>query len=255
MGLEIAIRKRFVRRLLETPEGRAHVLNIMVAGEEADEAGVFDRLAALAEDESARKAATRHKADEERHAALYRQCLARTGIQPRAVPERLKLTRRIVRKAEDRFAAGLYAGTAEDIATRDDLMNTYALLLAIERRALVQFPVFGALFREAGDADTADVFEQVANDERLHVKYCIAMGRRYAPDTATWERAVQRFSQIEAQVYRELGLAMIGDALAHDLLRLGRAGRVLGRWLCALDDRRSERRDNAQRKQQPSFAA
>jgi rubrerythrin len=237
MSLEIAIRKKFLRRLLETPEGRAHVLNLMVNGEEADEAGVFDRLAALAEDESGRKAALRHKADEERHAALYRSCLARTGVRPRPVPDRLMLVRRIVRRSRDKFAAGVAAGNAEGIDSRQDLMNTYAMLLVIEQRALKQFPVLGALFRAAGDAKTADVFDRVANDERRHVKYCQAMGRRYAPDAATWERAVARYRAIEAEAYREIGLATIGDALTHDLLGFGRAGRTLGRLLCALDDR------------------
>src|SRR5882672_9522113 len=138
MSLETAIRKRFLRRLVETPEGRAHVLNLMVVGEEADEAGVFDRLVALADDEAGRKAAIRHKTDEERHAALYRTCLARTGVQPRPVPDRLMLVRRIVRKSEDGFAVGIDGGTAEGIDSRQDLMNTYAMLQVIEERALKQ---------------------------------------------------------------------------------------------------------------------
>lgn len=237
MNLERAIRKRFLRRLVETPQGRAHLLNLMVVGEEADEVGVFDRLAALADDEAGRKAVLRHKADEERHAALYRSCLARTGIEPRPVPERLMLVRRIVRKSEDVFAAGIESGSAERIDSRQDLMNTYAMLLVIEERALQQFPVVGRLFRAAGDAATADVFEQVANDERRHVKYCQALGRRYAPNAATWERAIARYRSIEAEAYREIGFATIGDAFAHDLLHFGLPGRLLGRLLCALDDR------------------
>ena len=44
-------------------QGRAHLLNLMVNGEEADEVGVFDRLAALADDETVRKATLHHKAD------------------------------------------------------------------------------------------------------------------------------------------------------------------------------------------------
>jgi len=35
-------------------------------------------------------------------------------------------------------------------------MNTYAMLLVIEERALQQFPVLGRLFRAAGDVETAD---------------------------------------------------------------------------------------------------
>jgi rubrerythrin len=237
MSLERAIRRRFLRRLLDTPEGRAHLLNLMVVGEEADEVGVFDRLAALTDDETVRKATLHHKADEERHAALYRACLTRTGVVPRPVPDRLMLVRRIVRKSADRFAERIDAGTADGIDSRQDLMNTYAMLLVIEERALKQFPMLGRLFRSVGDAETADVFDQVANDERRHVKYCQALGRRYASDAETWERTVARYRRIEAEAYRELGLATIGDALAHDLLRLGLPGRLLGRLLCAVDDR------------------
>jgi rubrerythrin len=243
MSLERAIRKKFLRRLIETPEGRAHLLNLMVNGEEADEVGVFDRLAALANDETIRKAVLRHKSDEERHAALYRSCLARTGVEPRPVPDRLMLVRRVVRKSEDVFAEGIEAGSAQGIDSRHDIMNTYAMLLVIEERALRQFPVLGRLFRAAGDAETADVFTEVAKDEGRHVKYCQALGRRHAPDEATWERTVARYRRIEAEAHREIGFATIGDALAHDLLRFGSPGRLLGRVLCALDDRvrRAER--------------
>jgi hypothetical protein len=146
------------------------------------------------------------------------------------------LVRRIARKAEDGFAAGICAGSAERIDSRQDLMNTYAMLLVIEERALKQFPLFAELFRAVGEAQTAEVFEQVAADERRHVKFCQAMGRRYAPDAASWQQAVARFRRIEAEAFRAVGLATIADALAHDLLRFGLPGRLLGRLLCRLDD-------------------
>lgn len=241
MNVESAIRKSFFRRLIATPKGRAHVLNLMIVGEEADEVGMFDRLAALSDHDAGRKAALHHKADEERHAALFRACLARTGVTPRPIPERLMLIRRIVRKSEDRFAQVIDAGSADGIADRRDLMNSYAMLQAIEERALKQFPALARLFRESGDAETAAVFEQVTEDERRHVQYCVALGRRYAPDASSWESALARYRAIEAEAFREVGLTTLADALVHDLVGLGVPGRLLGVLLNRLDRRREAR--------------
>jgi rubrerythrin len=234
MRLETAIRIRFFRRLLATRAGRAYMLNLIVAGEESDQCGVFDRLAALADDEAGRRTAIRHKHDEQRHAAMYRECLARAGGQPRPVANRLMLLRQMEQKTDETFAASLCRGNVEGVKTRQDLMNLYAMMLASEERALQQFPALAALFRAAGDLETADVFDRVTHDERRHIRYCQAMGRRYAPDAAIWQQAVARFRRIEDEAYREIGFAIIADALAEGVLRLGAPGRLLGRMLCAV---------------------
>jgi rubrerythrin len=231
MRLEAAIRKRFIRRLIDTPAGRAYMLNLIVAGEESDQIGIFDRLAELADDEAGRKAALRHKQDEERHSTLYRECLARTGGRPEPVPKRLMLLRRMERKTDDAFAVSLYRGSTDGVQSRQDLMNLYAMMLASEERALHEFPALSRLFRAVGDDETANVFDTVTEDERRHVKYCQAMGRRYAPDEATWTNAAARFERIEAAAYREIGLAIIAEALTRDLLRFGAFGRLFGRVL------------------------
>jgi rubrerythrin len=235
MPLQAAIQKRFIRRLIERPEGRAYMLNLIVAGEESDQIGVFDRLAELADDETGRKTAIRHKQDEERHSALYRECLARVGGQPEPVPKHLMLLRRMQRMTDDAFAMSLYSGTANGIQSRQDLMNMYAMILASEERALQAFPALAKLFRAAGDAETANVFDRVTDDERRHAKYCQAMGRRYAADEATWTSAATRFRRIEVAANREIGLAIIAEALRRDLLRLGAPGRLLGHVLRRLD--------------------
>jgi hypothetical protein len=59
------------------------------------------------------------------------------------------------------------------------------------------------------------------------------MGQRYASDAATWDQAVTRFRRIEAEAYREVGFALMADALARGLVRVGTPGRVLGRVLWA----------------------
>ena len=49
MSLARFLRRTFFRRLIATPEGRAHVLALMVAAEEGDEAGVFEVYAVPAD--------------------------------------------------------------------------------------------------------------------------------------------------------------------------------------------------------------
>jgi hypothetical protein len=131
------------------------------------------------------------------------------------------------RDAGGGFAAGLDAGSAAGIATRDDVMNIYAMMLAIEERGVERFPLFGAEFRRIGDRETADTFDRVTQDERRHTKYCRAIGRRYAPDDATWERAVTKYRAIEERAFRGWGFAVFVYAVKNGLAWRGVAGRVV----------------------------
>ena len=90
MTLEMSIGRSFLRSLVSHPAGRAHVLSLMVAAEEGDEAGVFDQLARKADDPELEKLVKRHKEDEARHAGMYRACLARNGLQAQPVPDELR---------------------------------------------------------------------------------------------------------------------------------------------------------------------
>jgi rubrerythrin len=230
MSLDRFLRRTFFRRLIATPEGRAHVLALMVAAEEGDEAGVFEQLKAHADDEALRRTVERHQSDEYEHAALYRACLARNGVTPEPIPNDLLIIRQIAREAGGAFARGLDANSAHGIASREDVMNTYALLLAIEERGVEQFPLIGAEFRRIGDHETADTFDRVAKDELRHTKYCRALGRRYAPDEATWQRAVEHFRAVESRAFHRVGLAGIAYTLREGLI----LGGVLGRFSAKL---------------------
>lgn len=211
-------RRWFFRVLVATPEGRAHVLRLMIAAEEGDEAGVFDWLATRMADPSHRRAIAAHKADEERHASLYRACLARNGhAEQRAIPPSLQVIRVVAEEAGGVFASG----DATAIGTDEDVMNTFALLLAIEERGVQQFPLIGAEFRRVGDAATADVFDEVARDERGHVKSCAMLGRRHAPDEATWLRAVERHRAVERRAFDRVGLATLDDAIRRGFVTRG----------------------------------
>jgi rubrerythrin len=208
MSAETRVMHFFLSRVLRSPEGRAHMLNVAIEAEEGDEAGVFDQLIATLEDPKLRSMVTKHRDDELRHAGLFRDCLTRTGVTPRPLPDRLRLIRSVARRAGGAFAASAESGNASHLRTSEDVMNTYALLLAIEKSGVQRFPILAAEFREH-DSETADTFLLVARDEARHVKYCEAIGRRYAPSEEAWRRAVQTYARAEQSALREVSLANV----------------------------------------------
>lgn len=223
MNPPMAVRRFFFRTLLATREGRAHVLSLMVAAEEGDEAGVFDRLIDRMGDHPLARAVASHQADEMRHAGLYRGCLARNGLrEERSIPDELQVIRVVAAEAGGAFASG----DAGAIASDADVMNTFALLLAIEERGVEQFPILGSEFRRLGDSATADVFDEVARDERGHVKSCAALGRRFAPDDATWRRAVEHYRGVERRAFDKVGLATLANAARRGLIAKGLLARI-----------------------------
>ena len=235
MIVETLLRRAFYRRLVATAAGRAHLLALMVSAEEGDEAGVFDQLQRVVDDPSLQKTIARHQADEREHAALYRARLELTGVAAQPIPDELMIIRRVGRIAGGAFAIGVDSRSAAAIATREDVMNTYALLLAIEERGVEQFPIIGQEFRRIGDHETAETFDRVAGDELRHTKYCHAIGRRYAPDDRAWDAAVRRYRAIEQVAFRQVGLSGVAYALEHGLIGGGFAARALGARLRQAD--------------------
>jgi hypothetical protein len=223
MNLEKQLGRLLFRALLSHTEGRAFVLSLMVAAEEGDEAGVFDEMARRAEDAELEKLIRRHQEDERRHAALYRSCLARNGLAMQPIPDDLLIIRQVANDAGFVFADD----SADASARRKDVMETYALLLAIERRGVERFPLIGAEFRRAGDHETADIFDRVTEDERRHTKYCEAIGRRYATDEAEWARAVARYRDVERRAFHRTGNATLAYVLRTGLVWPGRVGRFI----------------------------
>ena len=213
MNLEKYVRRAFLRRLVATARGRAHMLNLVVHAEEGDEAGVFDQLKRVVCDPGLRKTIARHQADEREHAGLYRTCLERNGVAPEPLPDTLLIIRRVAVTAGGAFATGAASQSANGISTDEDVVNTYALLLAIEERGVRQFPLIGREFRRIGDDLTADTFDRVTADEIRHTKYCHAIGRRYAKGEHAWDRAVAEYRAVEERAFRDAGLA--GIALCH----------------------------------------
>ncbi|HVW30451.1 MAG TPA: ferritin-like domain-containing protein [Polyangiaceae bacterium] len=238
MNIEKYIRRAFFRRLVSTREGRVHLLNLMIKAEEGDEAGVFDRLQEIVDDPTVRKTIARHQADECEHAALYRKCLERHGGTPGSVPSELLIIRRVAFAAGGAFASASREQTAKGIVTREDIMKTYALLLAIEERGVEQFPLIGREFRRIGDHETADTFERIARDELRHTKYCRAIGRRFAPDDAAWAEAVAEHRAVEARAFHQAALAGVAYAIEQGLAWNGVVPRLIAAALHRLDPMR-----------------
>jgi len=228
MTLRERINLAFIRRLLATPEGRAHVLTQVADAEGSDEAAIFDRLRTRVSDDKLEQLIAKHQADEQRHEALFRACAARAGAEVPPAPADLKLLDRL-NVATGRFLDAPFAGD-------EDVMRAYLLLQVIEERAITQFKLFERAFRDL-DPATADTFVEVAKDEERHLKYCHAIARRYAPDEKTRIETLARFRRIEAKVFAENGYANQRYAMEHGWFAGGPIARAMWQALGALQAR------------------
>lgn len=210
--MEQAVRTAMTRSLAASPAGRAHLLNFAVAAEEGDEAGIFEQLEGLVDGPRLARLVTRHREDEARHAQMFRDCLARLGLEEQPVPSELLIVRQV---AGGQSFAGIRL-------TRDDVVGTYALLLAIEERGVEQFPLIAEAF-EPYDPQTADTYRRVAADEARHVRYCTTIGRHYAADDTAWLQAVEGARAVESVAFRAVGEAELTYTLTHNLVTLAAA--------------------------------
>jgi rubrerythrin len=212
MNLQESLTLAFFERLVASPEGRAHVLATCADAESSDEGAVFDRLLAHVDDEELRRLVKRHQEDEIRHAAMFRECLARTGVPEPTVPDHLKLLKRI-----DRLLGGVMD---EPIESREDVMRAYLLLQVIEERATTQFPIHVKAYKKV-DPKTAAVVEQIAKDEERHLKYCRAIARRYAPSEDAMREELRRLREVEGRAFAANSTANMDYVLGRGYMTLG----------------------------------
>jgi hypothetical protein len=149
----------------------------------------------------------KHRADEQRHEALFRARADALGLPRPEVPAELRMLDRLG-EATDHFLE-------RPITDGRGVMEAYLLLQVIEERAVAQFQLFEPLFREI-DPATADVFAEVARDEQRHLRYCHAIARRYAPDEETRAATLERFRRIEAEAFATHSVRAMRHALAND---------------------------------------
>jgi hypothetical protein len=194
MNLPDTLASMFLRDLLAGAAGRAFVLNQAAVAEATDEGHVFVVILSKVDDPKLGKMIEKHRDDELRHAAIFRGCVERQGVEPAEVPADLRLVERI-----DRETGGLASGPIVD---RRSVMNAYLVLQVIEERALHQFGLLEPALRPYDPASAA-AMRGVIEDEARHLKYCHAISKRYAPDRLTHAETLGVLRIAEARAFRD----------------------------------------------------
>ncbi len=184
----------YLRKLVSTPAGRAHVLAQTADGESSGEARIFKEVLARAHDPELGRLVTRHRDDELRHERLFRERLAATGVAEPELPEALRFVEQL-----NRALGGIL-----DRPIQDDrgVLEAYCLLQVLEERAVFSFDMFIGAFSEV-DPPTAQVFAEVLEDERRHLKYCVAVAKRYAAGEEQRLEVLAQMREVEARVFEE----------------------------------------------------
>ena len=200
--------RRFLRGLVSTAAGRAHVLSQAADAESTDEGAIFDRLLAHVDDPKLEQMIRRHQADELRHASMFRERLTATGVDPGPVPAHLKLLERIDALADHVMQ--------RPVDGAHDVMVSYLMLLVIEERAINQFSLFAPAFDEV-DPATAAVFREVGKDEARHLRYCHAIASRYAPSEAIMQSTLAQLRACELKAFVDNSRANMDWVFEHGL--------------------------------------
>lgn len=195
----------YVRRLVSTPEGRAHVLSQLAEAESSGEAKIFEQVLGNVADPKLQRRIRRHQADEIRHAELFRGCLARTGVEVGPVPAELRIV--------ERLDAALDGFLERRITDRRGVMEAYLILQVIEERAVQQMPLFVEAFQDR-DPETSRILAGVVRDEARHLLYCQAIAKEYAPSEAERIATLGRLRLIEARVFKDNQTANLAHTLS-----------------------------------------
>lgn len=196
--LATLVEKQFLKRMVSTPRGRATLLAQVARSEGTDgEHGIFEHVLASLDDDEVRKLVRVHQADEARHEQLFLARVAAQGVAPLVTPASTDLLTRI--DAHTGFHS-------RPIVDRHGVVQAYLMLQVIEERALRQFGRMEDAFRNAGDTETADVFAEVAKDEERHLKYCVAITKKFSLSEAAREAGLAMMRQLEAVAFKETQL-------------------------------------------------
>src|SRR5690242_19134533 len=195
---------RYMRQLFSTPEGRAHVLAQAVDGESSGEAAIFERTIAQVDDPELKRVIRKHQQDELRHEKLFRERLAAQNA-PYVLPDHLKLVARV--DAE--------AGNVIDRPVKDarGVLEAYTLLQALEERACFSFTMFIAAI-EPYDPESARVIREILEDEKRHLKYCVAVAKRYARDEDERLEVLYKMRRAEARAFKANQMANMDYTLS-----------------------------------------
>lgn len=195
---------RYMKKLFSSAEGRAHVLAQAADGESSGESAIFANALANVDDPELQRVIVRHRDDELRHERMFRERLA--AQQARfELPETLRLVARV-----DREAGGVID---RPIADARGVVEAYAFLQALEERAVVSFGIFIAAIGEF-DPETARVMAEILEDERRHLKYCVAVSRKYARSEEERLEVLARMRAAEARAFHQNQMANMDYSLS-----------------------------------------
>lgn len=169
--IQRALTKSFMRSLISTPAGRAHILSQIADAEDNGEAKIFDDALSAVDDPQIKKLIARHREDEIRHGQLFRDAMKKTGVDPGVIPDELKALWQLNNEIGGFFD--------RPITDHQGVVTAYVVLLALEERAMEQFSMHRDVFAEV-DPEVAAIFDEVARDEERHLKYCHAITKMYA---------------------------------------------------------------------------
>ena len=221
MTLTEWLNHRYMDRLFSSPEGRAHVLAQAADGESSGESAIFTNALAQVDDPELQRVIARHRDDELRHERLFRERLAAQQA-PYTLPETLRLVPRV-----DREAGGVIDRPIHDAA---GVVAAYALLQALEERAVFSFTIFVKAMAPH-DPESARVIGEILEDEKRHLKYCVAVAKKYAASEDERLAVLQRMRLAEARAFQanqlanmdySLGKGWIGGAVETALWRVVR---------------------------------
>src|SRR5260221_10991626 len=203
---------RYLNKLFSSPEGRAHVLAQAADGESSGESAIFTNALAQVDDPELQRVIRRHQQDELRHERLFRERLKAQNAKYQR-PEELRLGVRVDREA----------GRVIDrpITNARGVLEAYSFLQALEERAVFSFGLFIAAM-QGPDPKSAAVFAEVLDDERRHLRYCVAVAKKYARDEAERLEVLGKMRAAEARAFQAnqmanmkftLGAGFIGGGL------------------------------------------
>lgn len=193
----MAAQQALFNQMVQTKGGQTFLLNLTVAGKEADEGATYNQIIGFIDDPQLASMSQRHYADEMRHAAMFRGCLSRLGLPYVDLPEELKMVPRI------RNATGAYFGR---IQSAQDMVNACAVIYAIEQRSIRQFAAWAAAF-ESVDVEIAQTYRAVLRDDEHHLNICTTIGRRYATSDQAWQAALIKAVTVTDAAMQGFGMA------------------------------------------------
>lgn len=199
----------YLNKLAATPAGRAHVLSQAADSESSGEARIFGEVLARAADPELERLILRHRDDELRHERLFRARHAANAPDPRAPPDGLRFVEQL-----NRALGGILD---RPITGARGVLDAYCLLQVLEERAVESFGLFIEAFR-GPDPESSAVFAQVLEDERRHLKYCVAVAKRYAASEEERLSVLARMREVEGRVFQQNQLANMEHTLSSGYL-------------------------------------